>query len=145
MNNEMVFVREMPTLKFIMSEMMQYKTKAALPENQKLGRLFYLLAAVQIVAIAGGAILGLFVAPASLFVSRTENDALLWFAAGLIGFLAVALGVILIPLSLIAANGFYKDRRWRKVVGIIAAGLALLQFPVGTICGGYLLHKLFRR
>ena len=145
MNNEMIYARELPTLDFIMSEMIQHKTQTAMPDKQKIGGLFCWLAAAQILTIAGGALFGLVVAPTSLFMARTENEALFWFAAGFVGCLAGALGVILIPLSLIAANGFYKDRKWRKVVGIIAAGLAFLQFPVGTIGGGYLLHKLFRQ
>ncbi|MBA3786961.1 MAG: hypothetical protein H0X15_15740, partial [Acidobacteria bacterium] len=55
-------------------------------ENQTIGRLFYLLAALQILIISGGAILGLLVAPTSLFVSRTENEAFVWIALGFVGF-----------------------------------------------------------
>ncbi len=59
-------------------------------ENQTIGRLFYLLAALQILIISGGAILGLLVAPASLFVSQTENEAFVWIALGFVGFTFVA-------------------------------------------------------
>ncbi|MGI8642154.1 MAG: hypothetical protein ACR2MG_19665, partial [Pyrinomonadaceae bacterium] len=56
-----------------------------------------------------------------------------------------ALGLLLLPLGIAAGIGLCKEKRWGKVVGIIAALLALLQFPVGTIFGGYLLWKLFRK
>jgi len=145
MNNEMVYVGELPSLDFIMNEMKQYKTQTAMPETERIGGLFYLLAALQILMIIGGAILGLFVAPASLFASRTEADELFSIAVGLVGFASIALGTILIPLSLIAAIAFRKDKKWSKVVGIIASGLAFLEFPFGTILGGYLVWKIINR
>jgi uncharacterized Tic20 family protein len=114
-------------------------------ENQTIGRLFYLLAALQILIISGGAILGLLVAPASLFVSQTENEAFVWIALGFVGLANVALGVILILLSIVAAIGFRNEKKWRKIVGIIAAGLAILEFPFGTILGGYLVWKIINR
>ena len=83
---------------------MKIQIVTTLPENQTISRLFYWLAALQILIIIGGAVLGLLVAPASLFVSRTENEAFVWIAAGFVGFAAIALGVILIPLSLVAAR-----------------------------------------
>lgn len=116
-----------------------------LPENQTISRLFYWLAALQILIIIGGAVLGLLVAPASLFLSRTENEAFVWIAAGFVGFAAIALGVILIPLSLVAASAFRNDKKWRKVVGIAAAVLAVLEFPFGTILGGCLVWKIINR
>lgn len=114
-------------------------------ENQKIGKLFRLLAAWQILQIAGGAVLGLLVAPASLFVSRTETEAFGWIAAGFAGFAAIALGVILIPLSIVAASGFRGEKKWRKIVGIAAASLAILEFPCGTLLGGYLLWRIFNQ
>ncbi len=124
---------------------MKIQIVTTLPENQTISRLFYWLAALQILIIIGGAVLGLLVAPASLFVSRTENEAFVWIAVGFVGFAAIALGVILIPLSLVAASAFRNDKKWRKVVGITAAGLAILEFPFGTILGGYLVWKIINR
>lgn len=145
MNNEMTYARELPTLDFIMSEMRQQKTTAAMPENRKIGILFYLLAALQIFTIFGGAVLGLFVAPASLFASRTQADEVFAVAVGVVGLTAIALGLILILLSLVAAIAFRNDKDWRDVVGIGAAGLAILEFPFGTILGGYLVWKIIKR
>ncbi len=116
-----------------------------LPENQTISRLFYWLAALQILIIIGGAVVGLFMAPLSIFVSKTEAEYFGWLAIGLIGILNIALGVILIPLSLVAASAFRNDKKWRKVVGIAASVLAVLEIPFGTILGGYLVWKIINR
>jgi len=142
---ELVMVRELPTMDFIMREMAENNARAAAPEAQKPGGLFYALAALQVPIILGGAVIGLFMAPISLFVSTTEGQAIAWLLIALIALANLALGLIVLPLGIAAGIGLGKEKKWGKVVGIIAALLALLQFPVGTICGGYLLHKLFRR
>lgn len=145
MSNEMVYVRELPTLEFIMSEMVQHKTRTTTANAQKPGTLFYLFAALQVPLILGGAVIGLFMAPLSLFVSTTEAQYVGWLLIGLVALLNLALGLLVLPLGIAAGIGLGKEKKWGKVVGTIAASLALLQFPVGTICGGYLLWKLFRR
>ncbi len=118
---------------------------ASAAENKKLGRLFYIFAALQILIIFGGAVLVLLVAPTSLFVSTTEGEAFFWIFSGFTGLVFIALGVILIPLSIAAARGISQEKNWGRVTGIIAAILAIFEFPLGTIFGGYLLWKLFRR
>lgn len=145
MNNEMIYKRELPTLDFIMSEMRQQTAAAAMPENRKIGTVFYLLAASQIFTIFGGAVLGLFIAPATIFASRTQSDEVFGITVGLIGLAAIALGVILIPLSLASAVAFRRDKNWRNSVGFAAAGLAVLAVPFGTILGGYLIWKIIKR
>lgn len=124
---------------------MKTQIVTTLPENQIISRLFYWLAALQILIIIGGAVVGLFMAPLSIFVSKTEAEYFGWLAIGLIGILNIALGVILIPLSLVAASAFRNDKKWRKAVGIAAAVLAVLEFPFGTILGGYLVWKIINR
>ncbi|MDQ3063977.1 MAG: hypothetical protein M3R14_14120 [Acidobacteriota bacterium] len=114
-------------------------------ENQKLGRLFYILAALQILIIFGGAVLVLLVAPTSLFVSTTEGEAFFWIVSGFVGLVFIALGVILIPLSIAASRGISQEKTWGRIIGIVAAILAIFEFPLGTIFGGYLLWRLFRR
>lgn len=111
-------------------------------ENQKIGGLFYWLAALQILIITGGTILTLLIAPASLFVSRTETEAFGWFAAGFAGLIAIALGVILLIFSLVTANAFRRKKSWRKTAGILTAGLAILELPIGTVAGIFLLWKI---
>ncbi len=114
-------------------------------ENQKLDRLFYVFAAFQILIILCGAILVLLVAPASLFVSTTESEAFFWIFLGFTGLVFIALGVVLIPLSIAAARGISQEKNWGRTVGVITAILAVFEFPLGTFFGGYLLWKLFRR
>ncbi len=58
-----------------MTEILESNPAAASAiENKKLSRLFYVLAALQILIVFGGAVLVLLVAPASLFVSTTEGN-----------------------------------------------------------------------
>ncbi len=129
-----------------MTEIMQNNpASASAAENKKLGRLFYVFAAFQILIILCGAILVLLVAPASLFVSTTESEAFFWIFLGFTGLVFIALGVVLIPLSIAAARGISQEKSWGRIVGIIAAILAIFEFPLGTIFGGYLLWKLSQR
>ncbi len=117
----------------------------SIAENQKLGRLFYVFTALQILIIFGGAVLVLLVAPTSLFVSTTEGEAFFWIFSGFTGLVFIALGVVLIPLSIAAARGISQEKNWGRTVGVITAILAVFEFPLGTFFGGYLLWKLFRR
>ena len=142
---ELVMVRELPTMEFIMREMTENNARAAAPKTQKPGGLFYVFAALQMPIILGSAVIGLFMAPVSLFVSTTESQYIGWLLIALIALANLALGLLVLPLGIAAGIGLGKEKKWGKVVGTIAASLALLQFPVGTIFGGYLLHKLFRR
>jgi len=118
---------------------------ASAAENQTLRKLFYVLAALQILMIFGGAVLVLLIAPTSLFVSTTENEAFFWIVSGIVGLVFIALGLILIPLSIAASRGISQEKSWGRIVGIVAAILAIFEFPLGTIFGGFLLWKLFRR
>lgn len=142
---ELVMVRELPTMDFIMREMAESNARSAAPEAQSHSGLFYVFAALQVPTILGGAVVGLFMAPVSLFVSTTEAQAVAWLLIGLIALVNLALGLLALPLGIAAGIGLGKEQKWGKVVGGIAASLAILQFPFGTICGGYLLRKLFRR
>lgn len=144
MSNEAIYIRELPTLDFIMRENSEQKMPASATENQKIGIFFYWLAAAQIAQILIGAVLSFFVAPASLFVSRTDDEAFAWIAAAFIGFAVIALGLILIVLSIVAARAFRKEKSRRNVIGIITAGLAIFAFPFGTISGSLLLRKILR-
>lgn len=111
-------------------------------EDRKIASLFYVLAAAQILQIAGGGVLGLLVAPASLFISRTETEAFVWIVLGFAGFVFIAVGIILIPLSIFAAVGFRRKKKWRKIVGFGTSCLAVLAFPFGTIFGITAMRKI---
>ena len=144
MSNKAIYIRELPIPNFIMREINEQKALTGATENQRIGKLFYRLAAVQIVQILTGAVLSFFVAPTSLFVSRTEDEAFTWIAAAFGGIVMIALGLILIVLSTVAAIALRREKSWRGGIGILTAGIALLAFPFGTITGCILLRRIFK-
>lgn len=109
-----------------------------------LSKEFYLFAALQFFTIPCGAVLGLFVAPASLFASRTQGDEILALAAALAGISFAAFALIAFPLALAAAFGIKRRSRYGRICGIAAAVLAIPQIPLGTIIGWLLLRKIFK-
>ncbi len=113
--------------------------------NKRLGKHFYLFAALQLVLIVVGAVIGLFMAPVSLFVSQTEAQAIGLIIIDLLALLLGALGIITFPLSIIAAIGIGKGKRWGRSIGIATAIIALVEFPLGTAFGIYALKKLLRK
>jgi hypothetical protein len=56
---------------------------------------------------------------------------------------AVAIGgaVLAVP-SLVCGWGLLRRRPWSRWLGILLAALAVVQFPVGTMLGGYVLWVL---
>lgn len=113
--------------------------------NKHLDKLFYLFAVWQIFLILVGAVVGLFMAPVSLFVSQTQAQVIGWMLIGLFALLTGVLAVIALPLSIIAAVLIGKNRRWGRIIGITTAIIALVQFPLGTAFGIYALNRLFRK
>lgn len=113
--------------------------------DKQLGKLFYLLAAWQVFLIFVGAVVGLFMAPISLFVSQTQAQVIGWMLIGLFALLTGVLAVIALPLSIIAAIGIGKHRRWGRIIGTATAIIALVQFPLGTAFGIYALSRLLRK
>lgn len=145
MTNFEIPISEMPTVELPTVQLINYNFPVDAPPEQNVGGLFKWLAALQVLAIFGGAAMSLFIAPASIFVSNTEEQIVGWMLFGAFGVLLAALGLLLIPVSLVAARGVRKNARWGKIVGVIAAVLALVEFPLGTFWGGYVLWKLLRR
>lgn len=58
-------------------------------------------------------------------------------------FVAVLMAALSIP-GIIAGYGLLKRRNWGRVLGIIVAILNLLNFPIGTLLGGYALFVLMQ-
>ena len=145
MNDDAIYIQEMPTSDSLMNEISEQKMFSETAGNQNIGKLFRRLAVAQVVQIAGGAVLGFFVAPAGLFVSREETEAFYWIAAAVFGYGQILLGVILIPLSLITASAFRGEKSRRRFAGILTSGLAILSFPLGTIFGAILIAKIFNK
>lgn len=133
MHSQIIPITELPTVKMNVGQIIM------LPRlSGRLDKMFYLLAAGQFLTAAVGALLGLLVAPASLFVSRTETEAVAWLAVCVAALWFAALGALAMPFSVAAA----RAKRHGKFYGCIAAALTFLQFPLGTIFGGYLFWRL---
>jgi len=66
-----------------------------------------------------------------------------WLFSLLGTFIGVYLLIVSLP-GLILAWGLYARRSWARILGFIVAALSLLNFPVGTILGGYTIWVLTR-
>jgi len=99
---------------------------------------------VQTLIILAVAVVGLFIAPASLIVSRTNDEATGWIMVGLLAVVFGVLGVVLFLLAIIAGIGIRKSSRWGRITGIITSIIALLEFPLGTAFGVYALLLLMK-
>lgn len=68
-------------------------------------------------------------------------------ALGVLAVVGVSVGGFLIVLALpelLAGIGLLRRRSWGRVLTIIVSFLNLLNFPIGTIIGGYSLWVLFQ-
>jgi hypothetical protein len=68
-------------------------------------------------------------------------------AAGILAIVGVSVGIFMAVIGLpgfLAGIGLLKRRNWGRVLGIIVGCLNLLNFPIGTIIGGYTLWVLFQ-
>lgn len=68
-------------------------------------------------------------------------------ALGVLAVVGVSVGGFLIVLALpelLAGIGLLRRRSWGRVLAIIVSFLNLLNFPIGTVIGGYSLWVLFQ-
>jgi hypothetical protein len=56
----------------------------------------------------------------------------------------VAMLLFAVP-AIVAGWGLTRRRRWARILAIVLAAIALLEFPAGTIFGAYALWVLFNR
>ena len=80
-------------------------------------------------------------------IGRSHEDGA---AAGvaLVGLTGAALAATLATgaiASLVCGWGLLRRRRWARILGIILAAFALIQFPIGTVFGVYALWVLFNK
>ena len=70
--------------------------------------------------------------------AASEPDA--WLALPILGITGVALGILMLAVSLpgiIAGVGLLKFRPWARILTIVLSALNLINFPFGTILGAY--------
>lgn len=82
------------------------------------------LAALAVGGIVGGA---------ALFADDVQTTG---FMVLLAGFIAVVMGLLSVP-SLVGGWGLLKRRPWARMLVLIVSFLNLLNFPLGTLVGGY--------
>lgn len=133
----------METVASLVSPEQELVVRAAGPASGKrLGKLFYIFAALQLVVLLMGAVVGLYMAPISLFVAQTKAQAIGWLLIGGWALLSGVLAIILSPLAIIAGSGIGQGKRWGRTFGVGTAIIALAEFPLGTAFGIYALKKL---
>jgi hypothetical protein len=68
-------------------------------------------------------------------------------AAGVLAIVGFSVGIFMAVLALpglLAGIGLMKRKNWGRVLAIIVSFLNLLNFPLGTLLGGYSLWVLFQ-
>jgi hypothetical protein len=68
--------------------------------------------------------------------------------AAVLGFTGLALSIILFVIAvpgLLAAYGLWNFRSWARVLAIVLAVVSLINWPLGTIFGIYVMAILFRK
>jgi hypothetical protein len=82
------------------------------------------LAALAVGGVVGGA---------ALFADDAQTTGIMVLLAG---FIAVVMGLLSVP-SLVGGWGLLKRRPWARMLVLIVSFLNLLNFPLGTLVGGY--------
>ena len=82
------------------------------------------LAALAVGGVVGGA---------GFFADDAQTAGILVLVAG---FIAVGLALLSVP-SLVGGWGLLKRRPWARMLVLIVSFLNLLNFPLGTLAGGY--------
>ena len=100
------------------------------------------LAVLYIIFGVLGTLLGLGLMALLSFIGAAgaASDPDAWMALPILGLTGAALGAFILILSLpgvIAGVGLLKFRPWARILTIILSALNLVNFPFGTIVGGY--------
>ena len=101
---------------------------------------FGMLIAILVLVVLGGA------AGIAGMVAQQEPDAAV--AAPILGIVAVAVFGLITLLSvpgLAVGIGLVKFKAWARIFGLVLSALNLLNFPFGTILGGYGLWVLLNK
>jgi hypothetical protein len=112
-------------------------------KNQTLATLLFIFTGLQpLVFLAAFTLFGM--ALAGTFAAPSIDDpALDWYEAMAVwGLVTMPLAVLLFICSLVAGVGIKNRKRFGRIWGLVAAALALLEFPIGTALGIYALRLL---
>lgn len=112
-------------------------------KNQTLATLFIIFACLQpVVFLAAFTVLSM--GAGATFTAPTGDDpALKWYTAMMLwGLVNMLLAVLLFICALVTGIGIKKRKPYGRIWGLIAAAVALLEFPIGTALGIYALRLL---
>jgi hypothetical protein len=70
---------------------------------------------------------------AALFADDAQTTGIMVLLAG---FIAVVMGLLSVP-ALVGGWGLLKRRPWARMLVLIVSFLNILNFPLGTLVGGY--------
>jgi hypothetical protein len=110
-------------------------------KSQTIGTLFIIFACFQpLVLFTGFMAFGM--AAAGTFAAPTVDDPALkgYTVMALMGVILMPLSIILFVVALVAGISIKKRKPCGRIWGLIAAGLALLEIPVGTVLAIYALR-----
>jgi hypothetical protein len=110
-------------------------------KNQTLGTLFLIFACFQPVVLLV-AFMAFGMALAGTFAAQRADDPILkWYTAMAVwGFPTMILSIILLVIAPIAGLGMKKRKRYGRIWAMITAVVALLEFPIGTLLGIFVLR-----
>ncbi|NQW05687.1 MAG: hypothetical protein HQ485_16910 [Acidobacteria bacterium] len=109
-----------------------------------LGTLFIVFGAFYVLLAFGSSILLGFLA--ALVGAQGGNDAVI--GASVLGFTGAALFGFWLTIGIpgiVAGIGLLQLKRWARILGIVLSAISLIQFPFGTMLGGYGLWVLFNK
>lgn len=81
-------------------------------------------------------------------IVRSSHEEGAEVGAQVLGFTAVTVSAVFVVFAipyLLGAWGLFNFRPWARTVGIVLAGICLIEIPFGTILGIYALVILFRK
>ncbi len=101
-----------------------------------------LFIAFGIMGLIGASIVMLIFVAGGIFGGAACGKPGLTFIAGIFGMGITGLILICSIPEIIAGIGLLKFRPWARILGLILAALSLVEFPIGTAFGVYVLWAL---
>jgi hypothetical protein len=112
-------------------------------KNQTLATLFIIFACLQAVVFLAAFIAFTMALAGTFAAQRADDPVLQWYTAMAVwGIVMMPVAVLLFVFALVAGIGIKKRKPYGRIWGMIAAVVALLEFPIGTVLGVYALRLL---